>query len=74
MLKSEPRSSGHLGPKFSFSALKNSTLGGKQQLNSGQVNSADPVDFRGCRGRTKNPPNDKSAEFILTLGENEFAR
>ena len=28
--------------------------------------------LRGCRGRTKNPPNTKSAEFILTLGENEF--
>ena len=37
-----------------------------------------PGEFRGsrglcgCRGRTKNPPNTKSAEFILTLGENEF--
>ena len=28
--------------------------------------------LRGCRGRTKNPPNTKSAEFILTLGGNEF--
>ena len=28
--------------------------------------------LRGCRRRTKNPPNAKSAEFILTLGENEF--
>ena len=28
--------------------------------------------LRGCRGRTKNPPNKKSAEFILTLGGNEF--
>ena len=28
--------------------------------------------LRGCHGRTKNPPNTKSAEFILTLGGNEF--
>ena len=35
----------------------------------GQVNSADLAGLRGC---TKNPPNTKSAEFILTLGGNEF--
>ena len=37
-----------------------------------------PGEFRGscglhgCRGHTKNPPNTKSVEFTLTLGENEF--
>ena len=33
--RSEPRSSGHLEPEFSFPALENSNLGGKQRLNSG---------------------------------------
>ena len=28
--------------------------------------------LHGCRGCTKNPPNAISAEFILTLGGNEF--
>ena len=35
------------------------------------MNSADPADFADAAD-IKNPPNTKSAEFILTLGENEF--
>ena len=35
VLISEPCSDGHLGPEFSFPALKNSNLGGKRRLNSG---------------------------------------
>ena len=36
------------------------------------VNSADPADFADPADVQKNPRNTDSAEFILTLGENEF--
>ena len=39
---------------------------------SGQVNSADLTDFADAADVQENPPNTKSAEFILTLGGNEF--
>ena len=32
----------------------------------------DAADFADAADVQKNPPNTKSAEFILTLGENEF--
>ena len=38
------------------------------------MNSADLADFADVADIQKNPPNTKSAEFILTLGGNEFRR
>ena len=38
------------------------------------MNSADLADLADAAGIQKNPPNAKSAEFILTLGGNEFRR